>query len=73
MRTLIASMGCVVCYPLSSFHSQLYFFLRHIHSPPRLNPPYLAFEQAQELPGGPVAMTLRFQCRGLRFDPWLGN
>ena len=24
-------------------------------------------------PGGPVVKTLRFQCRGHRFDPWLGN
>ena len=24
-------------------------------------------------PGGPVVKTLHFQCRGCRFDPWLGN
>ena len=26
-----------------------------------------------DFPGGPVAKTLRSQCRGLRFDPWSGN
>ena len=27
----------------------------------------------REFPGGPVVRTLCFQCRGHRFDPWLGN
>ena len=26
-----------------------------------------------EFPDRPVVKTLFFQCRGLRFDPWLGN
>ena len=27
----------------------------------------------RDFPGGPVTKTLRSQCRGPRFDPWLGN
>ena len=27
----------------------------------------------RDFPGGPVVKTLRFHCRGHRFDPWLGN
>ena len=27
----------------------------------------------RDFPGGPVAKTLHFYCRGLRFDLWLGN
>ena len=27
----------------------------------------------RDLPGGPVVKTLRFHCRGRRFDPWSGN
>ena len=27
----------------------------------------------RDFPGSPVAKTLRFQCKGPRFDPWLGN
>ena len=27
----------------------------------------------QDFPGGPVAKTLSFQCRGPRFDSWSGN
>ena len=26
-----------------------------------------------DFPGSPVGETLRSQCRGPRFDPWLGN
>ena len=26
-----------------------------------------------DFPGGPVAETLCFQCKGPRFDPWSGN
>ena len=26
-----------------------------------------------DFPGSPVVKTLCFQCKGLRFDPWLGN
>ena len=26
-----------------------------------------------DFPGGPVANTSHSQCRGPRFDPWLGN
>ena len=26
-----------------------------------------------DFPGDPVAKTLHSQCRGLRFNPWLGN
>ena len=26
-----------------------------------------------DFPGGPVAKTPSSQCRGLRFNPWLGN
>ena len=26
-----------------------------------------------DFPGGPVVKTLCFQCRGLKFNPWLGN
>ena len=28
---------------------------------------------SMDLPGGPVADTPCFQCRGPKFDPWLGN
>ena len=27
----------------------------------------------KDFPGGPVARTPCFHCRGHRFDPWLGN
>ena len=27
----------------------------------------------RDFPGSPVANTLHFHCRGLRFDPWSGN
>ena len=27
----------------------------------------------RDFPGGPLVKTLRFQCRDLGFDPWLGN
>ena len=27
----------------------------------------------RDFPGGPVAKTLRSQCRGPGFDPWSGN
>ena len=27
----------------------------------------------RDFPGGPVAKTPGFQCRGTRFDPWSGN
>ena len=30
-------------------------------------------EQMVELPGGPVAKTLRSQCTGPWFNPWSGN
>ena len=30
-------------------------------------------EAIRDFPGGPVAKTLSFQCRGPRFDPWLDN
>ena len=34
----------------------------------------IVFEMAQrDLPGSPVGKTLCSQCRGPRFDPWLGN
>ena len=26
-----------------------------------------------DFPGGPVVRTLHFQCRGHRFNPWLGD
>ena len=26
-----------------------------------------------DFPGGPVVRTPRFHCRGLRFNPWMGN
>ena len=26
-----------------------------------------------DFPGGPVVRAVCFQCRGHRFDPWLGN
>ena len=29
--------------------------------------------EGRDFPGGPVAKTLCSQCRGPRFDPWLGN
>ena len=28
---------------------------------------------ALDFPGGAMAKTLHYQCRGLRFDPWSGN
>ena len=31
------------------------------------------FEDHVGLPCGPVVKTLRFHCKGHRFDPWLGN
>ena len=31
------------------------------------------FKPERDFPGGPVAMTPCFQCRGLEFDPWSGN
>ena len=30
-------------------------------------------EQHREFPGGPVAGTPHFHCRGHRFNPWSGN
>ena len=27
----------------------------------------------RDFPGGPVAKTMHFQCRGHGFDPWLGS
>ena len=30
-------------------------------------------EKSGHFPDGPVAKTLHSQCRGPRFDPWLGN
>ena len=30
-------------------------------------------ERVWDFPGGPVVKTLRFQCRGPGFEPWLGN
>ena len=27
-------------------------------------------EPTEDFPGGPVVKTLRFHCRGLKFDPW---
>ena len=30
-------------------------------------------ETLRDFPGGPVVKTLRFQGRGCRFYPWLGN
>ena len=29
--------------------------------------------QTEDFPGGPVAKTPCYQCRGPGFDPWLGN
>ena len=29
--------------------------------------------KGRNFPGGPVIKTLRFQCRGRRFDPWSEN
>ena len=28
---------------------------------------------SEDLPGGPVAKSLCYQCRGPKFDPWSGN
>ena len=34
----------------------------------------LGFEaEPRDFPAGPVAKTLRFQCRGPQFNPWSGN
>ena len=30
-------------------------------------------KEKKDFPGGPVVKTLRFQYRGHKFDPWLGN
>ena len=30
-------------------------------------------QKVRDLPGGPVAKTSRFQCRGLGFNPWSGT
>ena len=30
-------------------------------------------ENERNFPGGPVVKTSYFQCRGCRFNPWLGN
>ena len=30
-------------------------------------------KRGKYFPGDPVAKTLSVQCRGPRFDPWLGN
>ena len=30
-------------------------------------------DTCRNFPGGPVSKTLRSQCRGPRFNPWLGN
>ena len=30
-------------------------------------------KEMKDFPGGPVVKTLCFHCRGLGFNPWLGN
>lgn len=53
--------------PLNQKQSQSKYQNIHTHTPTQKN------HSQQDSPGGLVVGTLRFQCRGLKFNPWSGK
>ena len=49
---------------------KVYFKTNNINSN---NKGYFIIIRVRDFPGGPVAKTVHFQCRGPGFDPWSGN
>ena len=59
--------------PGNSSSSALRIFRNHLIEMADTQDSHLSKSIFRDDPGGPVALTPRSQCRGPRFEPWLGN